>query len=111
MSEERERPRYHVEGQTSTIGPRWCIWDGVEGHFARYQNIADEGDAVALCRELNRLDALTRAALPTCPGAAAQSSGGWTMTDRQRIDRLVMAVTLLYFAVTLLFFLVEFMGR
>ena len=47
------RPRYHVEGQTSTKGPRWLIWDGVEGHFARYQNIADEGDAAALCAKLN----------------------------------------------------------
>ena len=49
--------RYHVEGQTSTQGPRWLIWDGVDGHFARYQNIADEGDARALCQKLNEYDA------------------------------------------------------
>jgi hypothetical protein len=47
------RARYHVEGQTSTVGPRWGIWDGVDGHFLRYRNIADEGDAVALCAKLN----------------------------------------------------------
>jgi hypothetical protein len=51
------KPRFHVEGQTSTVGLRWQIWDGVEGHFARYRNIADEGDAVAICEALNRLSA------------------------------------------------------
>jgi hypothetical protein len=32
------------------------------------------------------------------------------MTDKQRIDRLVMAVTLLYFAVTFLFCIMMFKG-
>ena len=52
-----ERKRFHVEGQTSTVGPRWLIWDNAEGHYARFQNIADHGDAVAICEMLNRLAA------------------------------------------------------
>jgi hypothetical protein len=44
--------RYHVEGQTSTLGPRWQIWDG-EAHSARFKNIADFTDAHNICAELN----------------------------------------------------------
>jgi len=51
--EQVPKPRYHVEGQTSTVGARWLIWDGTDGHFARFQHIADKGDAVALCDTLN----------------------------------------------------------
>ncbi len=47
--------RFHVEGQTSTKGARWQIWDGVDGHFARFRNITDEGDARAVCAMLNDL--------------------------------------------------------
>lgn len=46
------RLRYHVEGQTSTEGPRWQIWDG-EQHFARFRNIANDADAHRICAELN----------------------------------------------------------
>ena len=53
LDELQVRPRYHVEGQTSTVGERWFIWDNVEGHFARFQNIADAGDAYNLCKTLN----------------------------------------------------------
>lgn len=55
------RPRYHVEGQTAPAmtGPRWQIWDNVR-HFARFQNIADEGDAQSICDELNALSLQTK---------------------------------------------------
>jgi|GEM_PF-4237975 len=50
------KPRFHVEGQTSTVGPRWFIWDG-ERHFARFGNIASEESANAICHEMNKLSA------------------------------------------------------
>lgn len=48
------KPRFHVEGQASTEGPRWLIWDGNQ-HRARFKNIASSNDAVAICEELNSL--------------------------------------------------------
>ena len=69
MTDLVERPRFHDEGQTTPVGPRWYIWDGVEGHFARFQNIADAGDAQAICEMLNeQSDTITRlqAALTKC---------------------------------------------
>jgi hypothetical protein len=50
--EQADRMRFHVEGQTSTLGPRWQIWDG-ERQSAWFQNIADLTDAHKLCDALN----------------------------------------------------------
>jgi hypothetical protein len=54
--------RYHIEGQSSTEGPRWLIWDGVE-HYARFRDIASADSAHAICAELN-----TRPANPVAGG-------------------------------------------
>ena len=48
------RRRFHVEGQTSTLGRRWQIWDK-EQHRARFKEIADELEAHRICEELNAL--------------------------------------------------------
>lgn len=47
------KPRYHVEGQTSSEGARWCIWDNVDGHFARFKDFHSSQGAVAVCEALN----------------------------------------------------------
>lgn len=54
MSRGEAKRRFHVEGQTSTIGPRWQIWDQ-QHRFARFRNIASMEDAHNICDELNRL--------------------------------------------------------
>lgn len=45
--------RFHVEGQTSIQGERYQIWDNIDGHFARFKNIASKDDADAICDMLN----------------------------------------------------------
>lgn len=70
------KPRFHVEGQASTVGPRWLIWDGQDGHFARFQNIADEGDAYAICDMLNGLSRPTPPIPDDVVEAAAKAVSG-----------------------------------
>lgn len=45
--------RFHVEGQTPTIGEFYQIWDNVKGHYSRFGNIASKEDADAICDMLN----------------------------------------------------------
>jgi hypothetical protein len=91
------KKRFHVEGQTSTQGPRWQIWDG-ERHCARFKNIADRTDADNLCEALNaRHQPQREAVLEDCDIAwlwkvhtDAQSKG--LHADQRKIERILAAL-------------------
>lgn len=92
-----EKKRYHIEGQTSTVGALWQIWDG-ERHFARFRNIADMGDAVALCDELNALtrraadDEVTQAMIEVGVKSLRWTLGPPRSSDEERVKAVYLAM-------------------
>lgn len=46
------KPRFHVEGQTSTLGAIWQIWDGTK-HQSVLRGIPSERVANTMCAFMN----------------------------------------------------------